>query len=101
MRNNVIRPHTNSLLTSQDAGVYATVASWNAISNKPDYNPFQSWTQDYSATTWTITHNLGKYPAVTVVDDNGNIMYGDVTYTNQNSISIVFTSEVNGKVYLN
>jgi hypothetical protein len=101
LRNNVIRSHTNSRLTSQDAGVYATVATWNNISNKPDYNPFQAWTQDYSTTTWTINHNLGKYPTVTVVDDNGNIMYGDVTYTNQNSISIAFSSEVNGKVYLN
>ena len=101
LRNNVIRPHTNSLLTSQDAGVYATVATWNNISNKPAYNPFQAWTQDFSTTTWTVTHNLGKYPAVTVVDDNGNIMYGDITYTNQNSISIEFSSDVNGKVYLN
>ncbi|MAN63462.1 MAG: hypothetical protein CMI60_16125 [Parvibaculum sp.] len=101
LRNNVQREHTNAQLVSADAGTYATVATWDNISSKPVYNPFQAWTQEYGAATWNITHNLGKFPTVTVVDDNGKIVYGDVTYNSNNSISISFSSSVDGKVYLN
>jgi len=30
--------------------------------------------QDTPATTWTITHNLIKFPSVTVVDSSGNVV---------------------------
>ena len=51
--------------------------------------------------TWIITHNLSKYPSVTVVDSGGTVVLGDVKYINENQIEINFTSGFSGKAYLN
>jgi len=59
------------------------------------------FTQANPATTWTITHNLNKFPSVSVVDSANDIVYGDVTYTNTNSLTVTFTAAFSGKAYLN
>ena len=51
--------------------------------------------------TWTIQHNLNKRPSVTVVDDGDNVIFADVKYTNENSLTITFTGATSGKAYLN
>ena len=69
----------------------------------------QSPSTDYTYThnqitptnTWIITHNLSKYPSVTVVDSGGTVVLGDVKYINENQIEINFTSGFSGKAYLN
>lgn len=51
---------------------------------------------------WIITHNLDKYPSVTVVDSAENVVVGDVQYNGKNSLSIDFNgTEFSGKAYLN
>ncbi len=57
--------------------------------------------QNTSSTVWEITHNLYKFPSVTVVDQLGNIIYGEIQYIDLNSIRITFSSASIGKVYLN
>ena len=63
------------------------------------------FTQGVPATTWTIQHNLGKFPSVGVVDTasvaNGQLYYGDVKYIDSNNLTITFASEFSGKAYLN
>ena len=59
-----------------------------------------------AADTWTITHNLGRFPSVTVVDTAGSIMTGAVIYNSANQLTVTFFSEgsaeaVSGKAYLN
>lgn len=53
-----------------------------------------------SASTWTITHNLGYYPAVTVVDSGNNTVIGNVTYISENQLSVSFNATFGGKAYL-
>jgi hypothetical protein len=53
-----------------------------------------------SSPTWTITHNLGFFPAVSVVDSGGNHVIGDVTYVSQNVVTVSFNSSFGGKAYL-
>lgn len=53
-----------------------------------------------SSSTWTITHNLGFFPAVSVVDSGGNYVVGDVTYVSQNVVTVSFSSSFGGKAYL-
>lgn len=53
-----------------------------------------------SSSTWTITHNLGFYPAVSVVDSGGNHVIGDVTYVSQNVVTVSFNASFGGKAYL-
>lgn len=57
--------------------------------------------QTVVSSTWTITHNLGKYPSVTVVDSGGNVIIGDVKYVSENEVKISFTSAFSGTAYLN
>lgn len=57
-------------------------------------------TQSTSASTWTITHNLGYYPAVSVVDSGGNVVIGDVNYISINAVSVSFNASFGGKAYL-
>ena len=51
--------------------------------------------------TWTILHNMGKRPAVTVIDTSGNVITGQVVYNSDQQITIYFTPAVAGTVYLN
>lgn len=60
-----------------------------------------TYTQISSTTEWTITHNLGKYPSVSVVDSGGNWVIGDVRYINENELVVSFLYEFSGKAYLN
>jgi hypothetical protein len=57
-------------------------------------------TQSVSSATWTITHNLGYRPAVSVVDSGGNHVVGDVNYISTNSLTISFSSPFGGSAYL-
>ena len=54
-----------------------------------------------TAPVWTITHNLGKRPAITTVDSSGNVIHGDIQYVNDNQIKITFSQTLTGAVYFN
>lgn len=50
---------------------------------------------------WIIGHNLGKRPAVTVVDSAGGVVVGDVTYFSDIALQVRFASAFAGVAYLN
>ena len=51
--------------------------------------------------TWTIQHDLGKQPAVTVVDSAGNEWQTAVEHTSQNQCVARFSAPFAGRAYLN
>lgn len=57
--------------------------------------------QVIAARTWDITHNLYKYPSVSVVDSSGNEVVGEVEYTSLNTLVCKFTAPFSGVAYLN
>ena len=57
--------------------------------------------QGEANTVWEITHNLGKYPSVTVIDSASNVVEGDVEYLNTNIVRITFSAAFSGSVTLN
>ena len=57
-------------------------------------------TQNASLTTWTINHNLNFYPNVTVFNSAGNQVEGNVTHTDETSLTITFSTAVSGKAHL-
>jgi hypothetical protein len=57
-------------------------------------------TQGSVSDSWTIPHNLGFKPNVTVVDSGGTIYEGEITYTNSNSLTVSFSAAFSGKAYL-
>ena len=65
-------------------------------------------TQGSAASTWQVSHNLGKYPSVTVVDSADNIVVGTVIYkdwsnntSSTSKLQIVFEGTFTGKAYIN
>ncbi len=62
--------------------------------------------QSSTSNTWTITHNLNRFPSVTVVDSADTIVYGTVVYNSANQLTITFFQggsalAFSGKAYLN
>lgn len=52
-------------------------------------------------TQWIITHNLGKYPSVTITDSAGNVVVGDIKHESTNKLTVSFTAAFAGKAFLN
>ena len=57
--------------------------------------------QNTASAVWTVTHGLGKNPAVTVVDSAGTEVVGDVAHINKNTTKITFSAAFSGKAYFN
>jgi len=58
------------------------------------------YTQGSASASWVIEHNLGFKPNVTVVDSAGNIVEGEIAYTNTNSLTVSFQSAFSGYAYI-
>ena len=62
--------------------------------------------QNSTSNTWVITHNLHRFPSVTVVDSGNSIVQGTVVYNSNKQLTITFFSgsqalAFQGKAYLN
>lgn len=57
--------------------------------------------QIVSSNEWTINHDLGKFPSVTVVDSSGALIFGEVEYLSNVTVVLRFSSEFSGVAYLN
>lgn len=57
--------------------------------------------QGADSATWNITHNLNKHPSVTVRDTSSRIVEGEVTYVDNNSLTIEFNAPFSGTATLN
>ena len=57
--------------------------------------------QNTPSATWTASHNLGKKPAVVVVDSADEVVYGEIEYIDDNTITLTFVGAFSGKAYFN
>jgi len=97
----------------------STFNSYNQLTNKPQINNVTLqgnltsadlnivedknfvFTQNTAIDTWVITHNLHKYPSVTVMDSSGNVVTGEITYNSENQVTLRFKGGFKGKATLN
>ena len=56
--------------------------------------------QNSASATWTVTHNLNKFPSV-VVKVGTAIVQAEVNHINQNSLTISFNGSNSGTAYMN
>ena len=63
-------------------------------------NDREVFTQGSVSSTWNITHQLGGRPSVTIVDSAGTVVYGEVRYNSNTSITVLFSSPFSGFAYL-
>lgn len=61
---------------------------------------FLTFVQNAVSTTWTITHALGYYPAVTTADSSGTVIEGTISYPSLTSVVVTFSIATSGKAYL-
>lgn len=66
-----------------------------------DKNHVSSQLNFSAGVSQTITHNLGKFPSVTVVSSNGNEVVGDIQHTSINTLKVTFENNFAAKVYVN
>ena len=57
--------------------------------------------QETPSATWEVTHNLGKNPAITVVDSAGTVVEGQYSYIDENNVVLDFSGAFAGKAYFN
>ena len=67
----------------------------------PSADKFFAYEQAQPSDTWTIQHNLHKYPSVSIVDTAGSAFLGEVRYIDENSLTVSFAAAVAGYAYLN
>jgi hypothetical protein len=59
------------------------------------------YTQNVASNTWVVTHNLNKFPSVTVVDSANTLVNGQVEYNSINEVTISFRAGFTGKAFFN
>ena len=58
------------------------------------------FTQSTASATWTINHNLGRYPIFTVYDSAGTYVIGAVSNPTVNQSVLAFSAPFSGTAYL-
>ena len=74
------------------------IYSLKALSN---VNKTFEFVQQVVSKTWSIEHNMNKYPSVSIVDAGGNVLYTEVEYIDKNNLEVRFVASTSGKAYLN
>lgn len=66
-----------------------------------DKNQEIAYTFSTPSSEWVCQHNLGKKPAVTVLDSGGNTILCDIRYIDNDSIAVTFGMNATGRIILN
>lgn len=48
----------------------------------------------------TVNHNLGYFPKVTIILDDGSVVYGDISHTNTSQVVITFQISITGTILI-
>jgi hypothetical protein len=56
-----------------------------------------TFVQSEPLATWTVTHNLGYEPQVTILMDDGTVVVADIDHTSLNTLVITFPTPYTGK----
>ena len=59
------------------------------------------FTQAVPSLVWSIQHNLGKFPSVSVVDTGNTMVISQIDYIDNNNLTITNSAQFAGKAYLN
>jgi hypothetical protein len=57
--------------------------------------------QGTPSSVWIVTHNLGKYPSIEIVDSGGSAVIPSVQFDSPNAATLTFGSPTSGKAFCN
>lgn len=60
-----------------------------------------TYEQSVASDTWTVAHNLDKYPTINVFDSAGTEVFGNVEYVDLNNVVLTFSGAFSGKAIFN
>lgn len=80
-------------------GYYIFSEFVNPASDEGDKNYVHP--QPVASDTWTVQHNLNKFPSVTSVNINNIEMYGEVVFNDLNNLTINFSAAFSGQAFIN
>ena len=86
---------------AKEHGYTGTEAEWLESLKGTGGDKHYIHNQEVSSDTWEVTHNLGKEPAVTVVDSAGTEVIGEVEYVSLNKCILRFQAPFSGKAIFN
>ena len=110
---------TKQAILANKSGGGSGTSNYNDLENKPKINNVTlegnktsselgltgdkhfTYIKSTPDSVWDITHDLDKYPSVTVVDSAGSVVIGDITYTSKSALTVTFSAAFSGKAYLN
>ncbi|MES2948678.1 MAG: hypothetical protein V4858_09060 [Pseudomonadota bacterium] len=58
-------------------------------------------TQSIALAVWTVAHNLGRFPSITITDPLGRVIVPDVEYLDNNLVQITHGLPLAGFAYCN
>lgn len=96
--------YDNTILSASISGNVTKTLSLNQRdggSVNVSYTDTYVFTQGAPSASWVITHNMNKYPSVTVIDSGNNAVEGEVVYNSLNSLTVNFSGGFSGKAYIN
>ena len=84
---------------SLDLNKYYDFATFTISSGVGDKNFV--FNQAVASATWTVQHDLNKFPSVTSVNINNIEMYGEVVFNDLNNLTINFSAAFSGQAFIN
>lgn len=94
---NVYQDEANVVIVEQDAPNNVVIRSTSASSTTVRR---YIHTQGIASSEWVITHSLGGYPSVTIVDTSKTHVFGEVQYDSTTQITLSFSAPFSGYAYL-
>lgn len=69
-------------------------SAWELLATVNDSGYYH--VQAAPSAVWVVNHNLGRRPAVIVIDSADTVVYGDVEYTSLDTVTITFSAPFSG-----
>lgn len=95
--------HVVTLTTRQNilVGMTGTQGPQGAGGSGGGADSHFTFNQGIASASWSINHNLGKFPSISVVDSAGHQGFGSVRYVDANNLVVSFAAPFAGTAYLN
>jgi len=108
MSNITVKSGDNVTISAKQTGYNKTTVAQQPVQNTIDIAGLKGGgdknyihVQNTSSATWVISHNLGKKPSVVIVDSADDVVYGEITYIDDNNVTLTFAGAFSGKAYFN
>ena len=92
----------SSMVQSVNGKIGHVVLDYTDINTSPVNHVKYVHSQSTVSNDWTITHNLGYFPNVTILDNENppRIVEADIRYLNTSSVRIIMNTSMSGTAYL-